>query len=87
MAVNCIVCPTLIPAALLLTAIELSPVVMVRVVDPLIAPEVAVIVTCPPFTGVARPVPLMPATVLAEDAQLTVELMSFDVPSDRKSVV
>jgi hypothetical protein len=81
MAVNCIVCPTLIPEALLLTAIELSPVVMVRVVDPLIAPEVAVIVTCPPFTGVARPVPLMPATVLAEDAQLTVELMSFDVPS------
>ena len=81
MAVNCIVCPTLIPEALLLIAIELSPVVIVRVVDPLIAPEVAVIVTCPPFTGVARPVPLMPATVLAEDAQLTVELMSFDVPS------
>lgn len=82
---NCAVCPTLIPEALLLTAIELSATPTVRVVEPLIVPEVAVevavIVTCPPFTGVARPVPLMLAMPLEEELQATLELMSFDVPS------
>jgi len=81
MAVNCAVCPTLIPEALLLTVIELSATPTVRVVDPLMVPEVAVIVTCPPLTGVARPVPLMLAMPLEEELQATLELMSLDVPS------
>jgi hypothetical protein len=71
----------LIPEALLLTVIELRATPTVRVVDPLMAPEVAVIVTCPPLTGVARPALLILAMLLEEELQATVELMSFDVPS------
>ena len=78
---NCAVCPTLIPEALLLTAIELNATPTVRVVEPLMVPELAVIVTCPPLTDVAKPVPLILAMPLEEELQATLELMSFDDPS------
>jgi len=53
----------------------------VRVVEPLILPEEAVIVVVPPPTPVARPDVLMLATVVMEDSQLAVAVRFLVVPS------
>ena len=48
----------------------------VNAVDPLIDPELAVIVVCPAEALLARPVLLMPATLGLEDVHVAVLLMS-----------
>jgi hypothetical protein len=54
------------------TAIETKVgAVTVRTVDPLIVPEVAVIVEAPAATAVASPAELMVAAVVAEEVQVT----------------
>jgi hypothetical protein len=54
------------------TAIETKVgAVTVRSVDPLIVPEVAVIVVVPTAMAVAKPIELMVATFVAEEVQAT----------------
>jgi len=50
----------------------------VKEVDPVIAPEVAVIVELPAATAVANPAALMVATLVSEEVQVT-ELVRFTV--------
>ena len=50
----------------------------VKEVDPLIVPEVAVIVEVPAATAVANPAALMVATLVSEEVQVT-ELVRFAV--------
>jgi hypothetical protein len=58
------------------------PVATVRSVDPLIVPEVAVIVDAPAATPVANPAELMVAMLVAEEVQVA-ELVRFSVdPSE-----
>ena len=74
MAVNCSASPAGTEAVLGLTLIEVNTAaVTVKVAEPLIAPEVAVIVTVPCATLVAKPVlALMVATEVFEEVQLAV---------------
>lgn len=55
--------------------------VMFTVVDPVIDPEAAEIVTTPTATAVTDPVAEMVARVGAEEAQVTVFVRSFVLPS------
>jgi len=55
--------------------------VMLTVVDPLIDPEAAEIVTAPTATPVTDPVAEMVANVGVEEAQATVFVRSFVLPS------
>jgi len=75
-AVTCCVVPSAIEGSVGVPAIETSTaVVTVRVVEPLMAPLVAVMSDVPvvPLFGlVASPVPLMVATVVVPDVQVTV---------------
>jgi hypothetical protein len=80
-AVNCSVLCTLTLEACGLTLIEVRAAVMLKVVEPLIEPEVAVMVVLPCITGVAMPELLMVAIVVAEELQVTEAVMSFVDPS------
>jgi len=72
MAVNCCVAPVEINGLEGVTAMETSVgAVTVKTVDPLIVPEVAVIVEAPAATEVANPAALMVATPVAEEVQVT----------------
>jgi hypothetical protein len=59
------------------TVIETRIGVMVRVVDPVLLPDVAVIVVSPAASPVARPALLMVATLPGEDDQVTLPVMSL----------
>ena len=77
MAVNCCCVPAAIDALAGVTAIETSVAgVTVRLVEPLIDPEVALIVVLPAATPVARPPLLMVATDVALEVQVA-ELVRF----------
>ena len=54
--------------------------VTVNVADPLIVPEVAVIVADPGAMVVAKPLPLMVAMEVAEDVQVAVPVRFLVVP-------
>lgn len=53
----------------------------VRVVNPVMAPEVAEMVVAPVFTLAARPAEEMVATEVAEERQVAVEVRSWVLPS------
>ena len=78
-AVNCSVPPAVIEGLAGVTAIDTNVgAVTVSVVEPLIEPEVAVIVVLPCATLVARPAALMVATLVDEEFQVT-ESVRFSV--------
>ncbi len=71
MAVNCCVAPAGTDGLAGVTAMETRVgAVTVRTVDPLIVPEVAVIVVVPAATVVANPAELMVAALVAEEVQM-----------------
>ncbi len=79
MAVNCCVAPAGIDGLAGVTAMETRVgAVTVKTVDPLIVPDVAVIVEVPAATAVANPAELIVATLVAEEVQVT-ELVRFAV--------
>ena len=61
-------------------------VVTFRVAEPIMVPEVAVIVTAPVLTPVARPAALMSAKVPLDDVQTTCEVMSCVLLSENTPV-
>jgi hypothetical protein len=74
-AVNCSVAPLAIDAFAGVTAIDCNvAAVTVRVVEPLIAPDVALIVEVPTPAPVARPAALMVAVVVVPDDQATLDV-------------
>ena len=81
-AVNCCVSPLATEVEAGVTVMDTSSAGMtVRTVEPETLPEVAVMVVVPSPTAVARPVPLMAATVVAELAQVAVPVRSWGVLS------
>jgi hypothetical protein len=58
----------------------------VKGVFPLIEPDVAVILTVPRFRAVARPLAVIDETLLWEEPQATVFVMSWVVPSENVPV-
>ena len=54
----------------------------VRVILPVILPEVAVMVAVPTETAVARPLPLTVATEVSDEVQVTCVVISWLVPSE-----
>ena len=82
MAVNCCVAPAVTDGLAGVTAIETKVgAVTVRTVDPLIVPEVAVIVVNPALSPLARPPEATVATLGVEELQVTEEVMSRVLPS------
>jgi hypothetical protein len=72
-AVNCSVLPAATDAVAGVTAIEVNAAaVTVNVAEPLIVPDVALIVADPCATLVANPLLLTVATVVFEEVQVTV---------------
>jgi hypothetical protein len=81
-AVNCCVAPLVIDGFAGVTAIDCSvAAVTVRTVEPLIAPEVAVIVEFPTPAPVARPAALIVAVVVVPEDQVTLDVRFCVVPS------
>ncbi len=81
-AVNCCVAPLVIDGFAGVTAIDCSvAAVTVRTVEPLIAPDVALIVEVPTPAPVARPAVLIVAVVVVPDDQVTVDVRFCVVPS------
>jgi hypothetical protein len=80
-AVNCCVPLGATLAEPGVTAIDTNALATVRVVVPLTAPEVAVMVVDPGATAVTIPDTLMVATAVLDDNQLAVVVRFFDVPS------
>jgi hypothetical protein len=80
-AVNCCVAPLAIDGFAGVTAIDCSVAVTVRVVEPLIAPDVALIVEVPTPAPVARPAALIVAVVVVPDDHVTVLVRFCVVPS------
>ena len=79
MAVNCCVDPAETDGLAGVTAMETRVgAVTVKTVEPLIAPEVAVIVELPAAMEVANPTELMVAVLVAEEVQVA-ELVRFAV--------
>ena len=79
MAVNCCVVPAETDGLAGVTAMETRVgAVTVKTVDPVIVPEVAVIVEVPTAMVVANPAVLMVATLVTEDVQVA-ELNRFAV--------
>lgn len=73
--------PAAIDAVLGVTATELNvAAVTVNVAEPLIAPDVAVIVAEPTATAVAKPAVLTVATAVADDVHVAVLVMFCVVP-------
>ena len=82
MAVNCRVVPSGMDGIAGVIAIETNCAgATVRVVDPVIEPELARIVVFPKSTLLARPAAEIIATVLSDDDQVTTELKSWVLPS------
>ena len=78
-AVNCCVAPLEMDGFAGVTAIDINVgAVTVRLVEPLIEPEIAWIVALPVLTPVARPPPVIVATVEFSEVQVT-ELVRFCV--------
>src|SRR5208283_2644235 len=78
-AVNCCVDPPATEELEGVTAMDTRVAeVAVRTVDPLIVPEVALIVVLPAATAVANPAELIVATLVTEEVQVT-ELVRFAV--------
>jgi len=78
-AVYCCVVPLGMEAFAGVTAVDTNTdAVTVRLVDPLIDPDVAWMVVLPVPTPVARPAPVMVATVVLEEVQIT-EVVKFAV--------
>jgi hypothetical protein len=86
-AVNCWVAP---PGTLGLAGViaieDRVPEVTVRVVLPETVPEVAVMVVVPAVRAVARPLLLIPATVVLDELQVTCVVISRVVPSEKVAV-
>ena len=81
-AVNCCVAPLAIDGFAGVTAIDCSvAAVTVRVVEPLIAPDVALIVEFPTAAPVARPVVLIVAVAVVPELHVTVLVRFCVVPS------
>jgi hypothetical protein len=81
-AVNCCVAPLAIDGFAGVTAIDCSvAAVTVRTVEPLIPPEVAVIVEFPTPAPVARPAALIVAVVVVPEDQVTLDVRFCVVPS------
>src|SRR5580698_10102188 len=81
-AVNCCVVPLAIDGFAGVTAIDCSvAAVTVRTVEPLIAPDVALIVEVPTPAPVARPAALMVAVVVVPDDHVTLDVRFCVVPS------
>jgi hypothetical protein len=81
-AVNCCVAPLAIEGFAGVTAIDCSvAAVTVRVVEPLIAPDVALIVEVPTPAPLASPEALIVAVVVVPDDQVTVDVRFCVVPS------
>ncbi len=81
-AVNCWVAPLVIDGFAGVTAIDCSvAAVTVRVVEPLIAPDVALIVEFPTPAPVARPAALIVAVVVVPELHVTVLVRFCVVPS------
>jgi hypothetical protein len=81
-AVNCCVAPLVIVGFAGVTAIDCNvAAVTVRTVEPLIAPDVALIVDVPTPAPVASPDALIVAVVVVPDDQVTVEVRFCVVPS------
>jgi hypothetical protein len=80
-AVNCCVLPAATDAVVGLTEIEVSiGAVTVKLAEPLIVPEVAVMVAVPGTTPVANPPLLTLAIALADEAQVTEPVRFWVVP-------
>ncbi len=81
-AVNCCVAPLAIDGFAGVTAIDCNvAAVTVRVVEPLIAPDVALIVEVPTPAPVARPAALMVAVAVVPEDQVTLDVRFCVVPS------
>jgi hypothetical protein len=81
-AVNCCVAPLLIDGFAGVTAIDCSvAAVTVRTVEPLIPPDVALIVEVPTPAPVARPAALIVAVVVVPELHVTVLVRFCVVPS------
>src|ERR1700733_12704487 len=81
-AVNCWVAPLAIDGFTGVTAIDCRvAAVTVRVVEPLIAPDVAVMVEVPTAAALARPPVLIVAMVVVPEVQVTVDVKFCVVPS------
>jgi len=82
-AVYCCVVPDAIDGLEGVTAMETSVgAVMVRRVEPLMLPEVAVIVAVPAARVVAKPAELMVAALVAEEVHVAVLVRFAVVPSE-----
>ncbi len=80
---NCCVCPFAIEGDAGVTAIETrAAAVTVMVVDPVMLPELALMVVVPTATALARPLAEMVATVVAEELQVTVAVKFCVLPSE-----
>ena len=78
---NCCVAPAETDGLAGVTAMDTRvAAVTVNTVDPLIVPEVAVIVEVPAATEVANPAALMVAALVAEEDQVTEEVRFAVVP-------
>lgn len=81
-AANCWFVPAAMDGLAGVTVIEVNEAaVMLTVVDPVIEPEAAEIVTVPTAIAVTDPVAEMVANAGAEEAQVTVFVRSFVLPS------
>ena len=81
-ATNCWFVPAAMDGLAGVTVIEVNEAaVMLTVVDPVIEPEAAEIVTAPTAIAVTDPVAEMVANAGAEEAQVTVFVRSFVLPS------
>src|SRR5271163_1345066 len=81
-AVNCCVAPLVIEGFAGVTAIDCNvAAVTVRTVEPLIAPDVALIVEVPTPAPVARPAVVIVAVVVVPDDQVTVDVRFWVEPS------
>ena len=80
-AVNCCVPLGATLAEAGVTAMDRNGLATVRVVVPLTAPEVAVIVVLPTAMAIAAPETLMVATAVLDDSQFAVAVRFFVVPS------
>ena len=79
---NCwVVCRDMLGLAGVIDIEERLAEVTVRVVLPVIVPQLAVMVVVPAVTAVARPLPLIVATNVADELQATSEVISLGVAS------
>ena len=86
MAVNCCGFPSGMVGSCGVMAIETrTAAVTVRTVEPVIPPEVALMVDVPVATPAARPVPLTVAVAGVSEAQVALEVRSCVCPSRKRA--